>query len=529
MEQVTAQGPHPRYRAFVSYSHSDGGFARWLHRRLEGFRLPATVAAARERLAPVFLDRAELAAGQDLSQQVRVALADSAALIVIASPAARASRWVAQEIELFRELHPDRPILAALIEGEPDSAFPEPLRRHHGHDVEPLAADFRKDKDGRRLGLIKIVAGLTGQPLDRLVQRDTLARQRRVMGITAAALVLSLVLASLLVVAVRQRAEAQRQRAEVEGMVEFMLTDLRDRLRGVGRLDVMDAVNRKAMEHYAADRNLDGLPAEMLARRARLITAMGEDDNAAGRKPAARQKFAEAYRVTETLLQQAPNDPDRIFNHAQSEFWVGNMDFLSRNRPPAQPHWDAYLRLAQQLTAIDPANIKWQREVGYAYSNLCALAQVDPPQSQAALAHCQKAAAISEKISTQNPGDILAQTDHSNNLGWLADAELRIGRVEDALAVRRRQSALADSLPGRFPQDARARQTQMLAALGLGQALVKLDRIPEARIAARRALTIADALRAQDPANMRWKRWRKKALEILSPDPATVKQQGAKR
>jgi TIR domain len=160
----SARESAPRYRAFVSYSHADARFVGWLHRKLEATRLPG-----KARLAPIFIDRAELVAGPDLSAQVREALARSAALVVVASPTARTSRWVGQEIALFRELHPDRPILAALVEGEPDQAFPPALLSHHGRAVEPLAADFRKGQDGRRLGLLKIVAGLTAQPLDQLV------------------------------------------------------------------------------------------------------------------------------------------------------------------------------------------------------------------------------------------------------------------------------------------------------------------------------------------------------------------------
>ena len=137
-----------RYRAFISYSHADGRFAAWLHRKLEAWRVPD-----QGRLAPIFIDRAELAAGPDLSGQVREALAGSAALVVIASPAARGSQWVTQEIALFRELHPDRPIFAALIAGEPGEAFPAALLHHHGAALEPLAADFREGRDGKRLAL----------------------------------------------------------------------------------------------------------------------------------------------------------------------------------------------------------------------------------------------------------------------------------------------------------------------------------------------------------------------------------------
>jgi hypothetical protein len=253
-----------RYRAFISYSHADSRFAAWLHRRLEAWKL-----ADGARLAPIFIDRAELAAGPDLSAQVRAALAGSAALIVIASPAARASRWVSQEIALFRELHPESPVLAALIEGEPDEAFPELLLSRQGAAIEPLAADFREGRDGKRLGLLKIVAGLTGQPLDRVVQRDAQARQRRVMWITAGALILSAVLAALLVVALRARSEAERQRAEAEGLVEFMLTDLRDKLKGVCRLDVMDTVNAKAQSYLSEQASLKGLRDSELRQRAK--------------------------------------------------------------------------------------------------------------------------------------------------------------------------------------------------------------------------------------------------------------------
>ncbi len=108
MDGAGTPGDIGRYRAFISYSHADSTFAHWLHRRIERFAIPAERGAPRVRLAPVFLDRAELPAATDLSESVRAALADSAALIVIASPNARASRWVDREIALFRELHPDR-------------------------------------------------------------------------------------------------------------------------------------------------------------------------------------------------------------------------------------------------------------------------------------------------------------------------------------------------------------------------------------------------------------------------------------
>ena len=301
MGENSANAAPGRFRAFISYSHADAKFAHWLHRNLESWRLPD-----KSRLAPVFIDRAELSAGSDLSAQVRDALAESAALVVVCSPNAVASRWVGQEIALFRELHPGRPVLAALIEGEPDQAFPDALVKHGDTALEPLAADFRKRHDGKRLGLLKLAAGLTALPLDRLVQRDAQQRQRRVMAITAAALALVLVLSAALVVSLRARAEAERQRAEAEGLVEFMLTDLRDKLEGVGRLEIMGAVNERALQHYSRQPSLAQLSSESLDRRARLIEAMGQDNEQRGEIDKALAKYTEVHRITADLLARDP-------------------------------------------------------------------------------------------------------------------------------------------------------------------------------------------------------------------------------
>ena len=116
-----AQSSTPTFEAFLSYCHADKAAAQRLHRQLEGYRLPGHLRLACTRGNPdgrigkVFRDREDFPAAADLSASVRQALADSAALIVLCSPNAKASRWVAREIVLFRELHPERPILVALL------------------------------------------------------------------------------------------------------------------------------------------------------------------------------------------------------------------------------------------------------------------------------------------------------------------------------------------------------------------------------------------------------------------------------
>ena len=455
-----------RYRAFISYSHADGRFAAWLHRKLEAWRVPD-----QGRLAPIFIDRAELAAGPDLSGQVREALAGSAALVVIASPAARGSQWVTQEIALFRELHPDRPIFAALIAGEPGEAFPAALLRHHGAALEPLAADFREGRDGKRLALLKIVAGLTTQPLDRVVQRDAQARQRRVMWITAGALLLSLVLAAMLAIALRARAEADRQRAEAEGMVEFMLTDLRDKLKGVGSPTIMASVNERALKYYS-QQDLDNLPDASLDRRARVLHAMGEDDERLGKFPGALEKYREAWRTTGAVLARHLSDPDAIFAHAQSEYWVGEAAWQQGDLTATEPHWLAYRSQAEALAKAEPASERALMEQGFANGNLCEL-KARSGQLQVALALCQDSARFMDLASNRAGAGSGVALALANRIGWQADLLLRMGRVDEAQSLREREARIVQTLLAEQPDNVLLRTRRLWPDIGLGQILIK--------------------------------------------------------
>ena len=79
-----------KYRAFISYSHSDEKWARWLHRSLETYRLPKNIVGTTTefgpvpaRFTPVFRDRDELASATNLGTTLIAALEQSACQIVI--------------------------------------------------------------------------------------------------------------------------------------------------------------------------------------------------------------------------------------------------------------------------------------------------------------------------------------------------------------------------------------------------------------------------------------------------------------
>lgn len=195
--------PAPRrYWAFISYNHDDEDVARSFHEALETYRIPrhfrgqATPCGreAPSRFYPVLLDEAELPGSADLGAEIAEALERSDYLVVICSPRAASSRWVDEEIRVFKSLGREARIMAVVVDGEPRSsldstdgareAFPRALlyRVVEGSVTaeeapEPLWVDRRPGTD-ERAALLRVVAGMLGADLGELIRRDV--RRRRI-------------------------------------------------------------------------------------------------------------------------------------------------------------------------------------------------------------------------------------------------------------------------------------------------------------------------------------------------------------
>ena len=268
------------YMAFISYRHADNHepgrqWATWLHQKLETYEVPDELVGTRNergdeipaRIFPVFRDEEELPADSDLSGPIYRALDRSRFLVVLCSPRAVESTYVADEIVYFKKLGRADRVLAVFLDGEPGSedrpCFPEPMRYEISPEgellrdkpAEPIAADlrladgtegwttpeaYRKDlentgesrariaakvksyEDSSRLAVLKIIAGILGLPLGQLTKRDQayqLARAKRKAQVLrrwlAAVAVLFLVATGAMVRAVQQQRLAEESaRAE---------------------------------------------------------------------------------------------------------------------------------------------------------------------------------------------------------------------------------------------------------------------------------------------------------------------------
>ena len=498
----------PRYSVFLSYNRGDGKAAQRVQRWLEGYRLPrrlqgggSAFADDGRRLRPVFRDIDEMRVAPDVNEAVAEAIGVSAYMIVLCSPAAAGSTWVAREIEMFRARHGDDRILPLLLSGSPETAFPSALlHRADGRPLVPLAADI--PGEGKRLALLKLVAVMAGVEMGVLVQRDAQRRLQQLAAAAALAIAVMAVVLALVVQSMNARLAEEKQRVRAGTLSNYMLDDLRAQLKRAGRLDLLTAVNDGVSKSWRGQ-DLSGLNDADLQQRAKLLLAIAEDDESRGDLTAARVQTEEAMRTTAQLLAKAPADPQRIFAHAQSQYYTGMISWRGGDRKQAAAAFQAYRDLATRLLAINRSKPEWWMEAGYAEANMGMLAlraRLDTVAAQNHFLAALKAFAAADAMAPDNRD---TQASLADTEAWLADTERLAGAPAQALAARARQKLILDRMAAADPQDRQVTADLVAYELALARIAIDAGRPDDALPLLNTGKRKAEALAANDRQNVR--------------------------
>lgn len=513
--------PDFRYKAFISYSWADAQWGKWLHDAIETYRTPRQLIGSQglrgpvpARLQPLFKDREEEAAGASVGAAVERALATSEFLIVICSPNSARSKWVNHEVAWFKTHRDPERILALIVDGEPGAGerqcFPAALTHRVLDDLAvsaepvdaPLAADARASGDGKRGARLKLAAAMLGVGLDVLVRRDDRRRALRQRWVTAGSLLFGGSMAALAWFAIEARDEARDQRAESDGLVEFMLTDLREKLEPVGRLDALDVVGQRALKYYAGQKpgNLD---ADALGRRSRALHLVGEIRNIRGDSAAGLAAFRQAAATTQELLARDPDNAQRIFDHAQSVFWVGYIAYERGENSEAEARLRDYKRLADRLVAIDPNKPEWQLESSYAETNLGVMLYELGRYAEAEPAFVVALRRI-EAVAAGESDNAERQIELGATVNWLGVANDKLGRGGTALLLHRREAGIYEQVLRRDADNANARNRLAIALQFVGAQQLDAGDASGASASYARSLALLDRLIAIEPENTEW-------------------------
>jgi tetratricopeptide (TPR) repeat protein/predicted Ser/Thr protein kinase len=348
----------------------------------------------------------------------------------------------------------------------------------------------------------------------------------------------------------RARDLAESRRDQAEGLIDFMLTDLREKLEPVGQLDILDDVGAQAIDYFASIPESEFSDGE-LASRARALHQIGQVRLQQGRLAEAEPAFEESLRLAEALSSRNPEDTERLFDLGQSRFWVGTLAYRRGDLEGALDAFDEYRNVSLALVSRDSTNLTWQLERGYSHTNIgvTLLERGDP---RAALVEFEASLAAKEWVARAEPESARRRYDVAQghyNLGiaraeggdprgaresYLADVEIKealvaedpgntrwrarllvsqgrlagieraLGREDAALELRRRQWDEASSLIQRDPTNTTWRLDGAVARGTLGRDLVAHGDIAAGLAHCREAVRALEELVTSDPSRAQW-------------------------
>ncbi|MGB6536119.1 MAG: tetratricopeptide repeat protein [Xanthobacteraceae bacterium] len=506
-----------KYRAFISYSHADTRWTKWLHARLEAFRIDrdllgrgTQMGPVPESLRPIFRDRDEFSAGQELKDQTVTALSQSAALVVVCSPHAARSHYVNEEIRLFKASG-DRPVIPVIVDGEPEAGendcFPRPLRYQVAADgtitdepIEPLAADVREQGDGKNLALAKIVARLLGLQTDEIFRRAERERRKEwriragVSSLICALLVGGVGVSFLYYRNQQALAEVEKLVDQLSPISEATAADtttkksLTEAITEISKWAVSDSRYKQALDLLKAGKREEAEQQLVAAAEANVSQAAARFRYAGAIAGLGDPRKAREYYGRALALD--PDDPDALY-------WHGFLNFLAGDINAAKRSLDRLLRLATDRNANRSMFLAHLRlgEVALATGNLAG-----------SFDHEMKAAAIAKDALAAEPNDTDWQINYSITLEKIADALLTQGDLAGALEDYRASERIRSKLATAKPDDPESQRILAISQTKVGDVLQLQGALAEALQKFNQSLAIRRRFAGLRPTNVGWQR-----------------------
>lgn len=299
-------------------------------------------------------------------------------------------------------------------------------------------------------------------------------------------------------------AEAERRREEAESLVEFLLGDLAERLRPLGRLDVLASVAERALQSLQPGRDTHA-SSQALQQRARALATLGEVLLDQGDSTRAATAFEQAAQTLAPMLQRDQVEPALLETAGNIAFWQGMVDYQARRFDAAQVHLQRYVDLSQRRMDKQPDEPRAWLELSYALNNLGTL-EHDQRNNARAIELFETSLDLKRRYAQARPDEAAMQAELADTLSWLGSALEREGRLHDAAELYEQELTILGQLAEAEPNDARWRNRLALSRVRNGSLELALGRVGESGAQLSAAVISLTALIDQDPNNASWQR-----------------------
>jgi tetratricopeptide (TPR) repeat protein len=365
-----------------------------------------------------------------------------------------------------------------------------------------LADDLRRFQTGQLVGAHRY-------SLRQLLARK-LRRHKAVAAVAAVALAVVIVggvLSIRRIVHEQARAEEQRAlairgRADAEEIMGFVLFELADRLRTVGRLDLVDKVARRVVAYYDARADTSDLDP---ARHVVALIGIGGVLRDEGDLRGALTEYERALAIAERRAASEPRVAVWKHHVVEAANRVGETLYAQGDVAGARARHEGALALATQLAAGEPGELRWQRDLAESHRQLAEVLG-DQGESKAALAHYESAFEIRKRVVEVRSDDPRARRDLMTSLSDLGQSLFRAHSYQPAITQLRAALALAERAATEDPRDVIAQRDVAIAHERIGSVLAYRGDTDGALEEFGAELAVISKLAALDPSNSDWQR-----------------------
>jgi serine/threonine protein kinase len=405
---------------------------------------------------------------------------------------------------------------ARLLKGDLDTILAKALKKKPAEryaNAQALADDL-----GRWLAHEPIAARPDSRVyvLGRFVRRHRLA-----VGFGALAV---LALAGLTGVSVwqAQRAkvaeqQAQARRGQAEALLSYLLGEMANELRPVGRLSLLESIGQQALQVLGDPDPRQAVSIDDLLKRVKALLILAEVQLQKERFGLASEALTSAERWLQQAQRQSPADEAVLRQGTQLAFWMGELALQRGRSADAAQHWSRYREIAQQWVDRMPGAEEPVLELSHARLNLGVLALLSLSLDEARR-QFDAALEASRSLHARHPDTEEYQKKLNDDLVWAVETAVAGGRAADALALGDELLALQARRSAAHPRDLLPKVDQALALGWRAYALNALARPGEAVAADREARALLREAVAGDGSNQRWRRLLldREALGLLS-------------
>jgi class 3 adenylate cyclase/tetratricopeptide (TPR) repeat protein len=297
---------------------------------------------------------------------------------------------------------------------------------------------------------------------------------------------------------------ANDARDQADGLIDFMLHDLRDKLQSIGRLDVLDDVAQKAKEY------LDRLPKELvtpsrLKQQAAMLGNLGDVRVAQGKLTEALEAYQEYLSIMKRLVEQDRSNSSWQQDLLASYDKAGGVLVDQGKLSEALEIYQQSLVTAKALAEQDQSNSGWQWGLSLCFQNVgdVLVARGELPEAMKAY---QQSLQIRQTLVERDSTKSDRQRDLSVSYNKVGDVLVSQGQRQEGLEHFKKALKIRQALVEQDKTNSGRQRDLMVSYQHIGDALVPEGRLQEALGNYQQGLLIAKALAEKDRTNTGWQR-----------------------